>query len=262
MGAEPAALALGSDKRYLLQGFRPEHHRPLARRQEAQLVHLLGPHLRAEQRILHLADRHAILPDVRCRRGSRKRLNWPDPYFTFYAEASYERYNLKNWTGFVVENGNSNLLSLETRLRPQLRRPAHLSAPRFGVQRLGAGHAPLLALGRQGLLRPVDERPGPLPLDRVPQVAVQGPVVPGIPQQLEPRADAQGRDGIPRQLQQKQGLALPAFRSRWRRHDPVTTSTVSTSSPCAVTKTAPSTPNYYSLAVTTSTPPSCDTRSS
>lgn len=45
--------------------------------------------------------------------GLGKRLNWPDPYFTFYAEASYERYNLKNWTGFVVENGNSNLLSLK-----------------------------------------------------------------------------------------------------------------------------------------------------
>ena len=45
--------------------------------------------------------------------GLGKRLNWPDPYFTFYAESSYERYNLKNWTGFVVENGNSNLLSLK-----------------------------------------------------------------------------------------------------------------------------------------------------
>ncbi len=45
--------------------------------------------------------------------GLGKRLNWPDPYFTFYAEASYERYNLKNWTGFVVENGSSNLLSLK-----------------------------------------------------------------------------------------------------------------------------------------------------
>ena len=45
--------------------------------------------------------------------GLGKRLTWPDPYFTFYAEANYERYSLKNWTGFVVENGNSNLLSLK-----------------------------------------------------------------------------------------------------------------------------------------------------
>ena len=30
--------------------------------------------------------------------GLGKRLNWPDPYFTFYAEASYERYALKNWS--------------------------------------------------------------------------------------------------------------------------------------------------------------------
>ena len=29
--------------------------------------------------------------------GLGKRLTWPDPYFTLYAEASYERYSLKNW---------------------------------------------------------------------------------------------------------------------------------------------------------------------
>ena len=45
--------------------------------------------------------------------GLGKRLTWPDPYFTFYAEASYERYSLNNWSGFVVTNGNSNLMSLK-----------------------------------------------------------------------------------------------------------------------------------------------------
>lgn len=45
--------------------------------------------------------------------GLGKRLNWPDPYFTFYTEASYERYNLKNWSSFVMTNGSANLMSLK-----------------------------------------------------------------------------------------------------------------------------------------------------
>ena len=45
--------------------------------------------------------------------GLGKRLNWPDPYFTLYAEASYERYSLKDWYSFIMTNGASNLLSLK-----------------------------------------------------------------------------------------------------------------------------------------------------
>ena len=45
--------------------------------------------------------------------GLGKRLNWPDPYFTFYAEASYERYALKNWSSFVITNGAANLASIK-----------------------------------------------------------------------------------------------------------------------------------------------------
>ena len=45
--------------------------------------------------------------------GLGKRLNWPDPYFTFYAEASYERYALKNWSSFVMTNGAANLASIK-----------------------------------------------------------------------------------------------------------------------------------------------------
>lgn len=45
--------------------------------------------------------------------GLGKRLTWPDPYFTLYAEASYERYNLKNWDYFVMKNGTANLMSLK-----------------------------------------------------------------------------------------------------------------------------------------------------
>ncbi len=45
--------------------------------------------------------------------GLGKRLNWPDPYFTLYTEASYERYALKNWGSFIMTNGAANLLSLK-----------------------------------------------------------------------------------------------------------------------------------------------------
>ena len=45
--------------------------------------------------------------------GLGKRLSWPDPYFTFYAEASYERFKLKNWNTFGMTNGAANLLSLK-----------------------------------------------------------------------------------------------------------------------------------------------------
>lgn len=44
--------------------------------------------------------------------GYGKRLSWPDTYFNFMAEISYQRYWLRNWTYFVVENGDCNNLSL------------------------------------------------------------------------------------------------------------------------------------------------------
>ncbi len=68
-GPEPAAVDLGPDQRHLLQGVRPEFHRPVAGRPETQLVHHLGAHLRTERRLLYLAERHTLFPHVR--RGSR-----------------------------------------------------------------------------------------------------------------------------------------------------------------------------------------------
>ncbi len=44
--------------------------------------------------------------------GLGKRLDWPDPFFSIYAELSYERYSLKDWNSFVMRNGSANLLSL------------------------------------------------------------------------------------------------------------------------------------------------------
>ncbi|MBR2367510.1 MAG: outer membrane protein assembly factor BamA [Alistipes sp.] len=45
--------------------------------------------------------------------GFGKRLQWPDPYFTFYGEFGYQRYGLKGWDSFIISDGNSNTLSLK-----------------------------------------------------------------------------------------------------------------------------------------------------
>ena len=45
--------------------------------------------------------------------GLGTRLAWPDPYFTFYGELGYQRYDLKDWSSFVMSNGTSNTLSLK-----------------------------------------------------------------------------------------------------------------------------------------------------
>ena len=51
------------------QNQRVQFHRPLDGRQETQLVHDLGAFLRAEQRLLRMAEEYAVFPHVR--RGSR-----------------------------------------------------------------------------------------------------------------------------------------------------------------------------------------------
>ena len=45
--------------------------------------------------------------------GLGKRLTWPDPYFTLYAELAYQRYGLKGWSSFIISDGHSNMLSLK-----------------------------------------------------------------------------------------------------------------------------------------------------
>ena len=41
--------------------------------------------------------------------GLGKRLNWPDPYFTLYGEASYERFSLKNWNKMCIRDSHNPL---------------------------------------------------------------------------------------------------------------------------------------------------------
>ena len=48
--------------------------------------------------------------------GWGKRLNWPDDYFTLTAELAYQRYILKEWRYFPVQNGKCNDLSLNITL--------------------------------------------------------------------------------------------------------------------------------------------------
>ena len=44
--------------------------------------------------------------------GYGKRLSWPDNYFTFMSELSFQRYWLKEWYYFPVRNGTANSLTL------------------------------------------------------------------------------------------------------------------------------------------------------
>ena len=45
--------------------------------------------------------------------GLGKRLKWPDPNFTLYAQLQYTRYALKDWTYFIMQNGTANDLSIK-----------------------------------------------------------------------------------------------------------------------------------------------------
>lgn len=44
--------------------------------------------------------------------GYGKRLSWPDDYFTFMAELSYQRYMMKDWEYFLMQNGTSNNINV------------------------------------------------------------------------------------------------------------------------------------------------------
>lgn len=44
--------------------------------------------------------------------GYGKRLTWPDDYFQFMAELSYQRYMLKEWDYFIIRDGNCNNINL------------------------------------------------------------------------------------------------------------------------------------------------------
>ncbi len=47
--------------------------------------------------------------------GLGRRLEWPDDFFTLYNELSFQRYTLKDYTGFLAENGTFNNFSFTTK---------------------------------------------------------------------------------------------------------------------------------------------------
>lgn len=46
--------------------------------------------------------------------GLGQRLKWPDDYFIINNSINYQRYELNDWTGFIVNNGSANNLSFST----------------------------------------------------------------------------------------------------------------------------------------------------
>ena len=48
--------------------------------------------------------------------GWGKRLRWPDDFFTLSLDLAYTRYMLKNWSYFLMSNGNANNLNLSISL--------------------------------------------------------------------------------------------------------------------------------------------------
>jgi len=48
--------------------------------------------------------------------GFGKRLSWPDDYFTFSTEFSYQLYKMKDWKYFLIQNGNCNNISVNLNL--------------------------------------------------------------------------------------------------------------------------------------------------
>lgn len=48
--------------------------------------------------------------------GLGQRLKWPDDFFTIYNSINYQRYDLSQWSGFIINNGNANNLSFTTTL--------------------------------------------------------------------------------------------------------------------------------------------------
>ncbi len=45
--------------------------------------------------------------------GFGKRLTWPDDWFSFYSEVSYQHYNLLDWNYFIMQNGVSQNLNFK-----------------------------------------------------------------------------------------------------------------------------------------------------
>jgi outer membrane protein insertion porin family len=62
------------------------------------------------------ADRDRYLRTLGVSIGYGKRLRWPDDYFTFYGELSYQMYMMKDWPYLLITDGTSHNLSINLQL--------------------------------------------------------------------------------------------------------------------------------------------------
>jgi outer membrane protein insertion porin family len=62
------------------------------------------------------ADKDKYLRTFGVSVGYGKRLRWPDDYFTFYGELSYQMYMMKDWPYLLISDGTSHNLALNLQI--------------------------------------------------------------------------------------------------------------------------------------------------
>ena len=62
------------------------------------------------------SDRDIYLRTLGVSVGYGKRLRWPDDYFTFYGELSYQMYMMKDWPYLLISNGTCHNLAINLQL--------------------------------------------------------------------------------------------------------------------------------------------------
>ena len=62
------------------------------------------------------ADKDKYLRTLGVSVGYGKRLRWPDDYFTFYGELSYQMYMMKDWPYLLISDGTSHNLALNLQI--------------------------------------------------------------------------------------------------------------------------------------------------
>lgn len=62
------------------------------------------------------ADKDKYLRTFGVSLGYGKRLSWPDDYFTFYGELSYQMYMMKDWPYLLISDGTSHNFSINLQL--------------------------------------------------------------------------------------------------------------------------------------------------
>ena len=191
------------------KGLRNELHRPLDGRQEARTPSRSRP-ISPRRTTPTTPGRNGtqLFPYVRCRRGSRQTTGLARPVLHLLCGASYERYILKNWTAFVVKNGQFEPPIAETRLGPQLGGSTDLSALRFDFSVSVQAHPPPIRSGTERITDQSLSEQERYQLDRIPQVGCSRPSGSTDSQQRQPGADGPRPKWDTWDITTKQGLAL------------------------------------------------------